>query len=164
MCRGPIFSICSVWSVNTLPQLEQSSLHPSTVLHYRLLLQTTCYNNLSLLLYLLISSKEKNKQQQETPLAGGLRIQIGLRPFNPVGYPLQKSITNLRLSGAFNPYGQVGCSHPIRPPSKGTSTYIRTKHHIHYREASPVCVLHIVHRNLLLLWLVEAYHIKKILL
>ena len=28
---------------NTLPQLEQSSLHPTTVLSHRLLLQTTCY-------------------------------------------------------------------------------------------------------------------------
>ena len=44
---------------NTLPQLEQSSLHPSTILHHRLLLQTTCYNHLRLLLHLLISSKEK---------------------------------------------------------------------------------------------------------
>ena len=49
---------------NTLQQLEQSSLHPSTVLRHRLLLQTTCYNHLRLLLHLLISSKEKRKQQQ----------------------------------------------------------------------------------------------------
>ena len=47
---------------NTLPQLEQSSLHPSTVLHHRHL-QTTSYNHL-LLLHHLISRKEKNKQQQ----------------------------------------------------------------------------------------------------
>ena len=36
--------ICCLIS-NTLPQLEQSSLHPSTVLDHRLLLQTTCYNH-----------------------------------------------------------------------------------------------------------------------
>ena len=30
----------------TLPQLEPSSLQPSTVLHHRHLLQTTCYNHL----------------------------------------------------------------------------------------------------------------------
>ena len=31
---------------NTLPQLEPSSLQPSTVLHHRHLLETTCYNHL----------------------------------------------------------------------------------------------------------------------
>ena len=48
---------------NTMPQLEQSSLQPSTDLHHRHLLQTTSYNHL-LLLHLLISRKGKLKQQQ----------------------------------------------------------------------------------------------------
>ena len=65
-----IFSICCLIS-NTLPQLEQSSLQPSTVLHHRHLLQTTSYNHL----HHDLSRKEKNKQQQaRTPLpspAGG---------------------------------------------------------------------------------------------
>ena len=56
---GAIFSICS----NTIPQLEQFSLQPSTDLHHRHLLQTTSYNHL-LLLHLLISRKGKLKQQQ----------------------------------------------------------------------------------------------------
>ena len=47
---------------NTMPQLEQSSLQPSTDLHHRHL-QTTSYNHL-LLLHLLISRKGKLKQQQ----------------------------------------------------------------------------------------------------
>ena len=50
---------------NTLPQLEQSSLHPSTVLHHRHLLQTTCYNHLRLLLHLLISRKEKKSSSNK---------------------------------------------------------------------------------------------------
>ena len=48
---------------NTMPQLEQSSLQPSTDLQHRHLLQTTSYNHL-LLLHLLISRKGKLKQQQ----------------------------------------------------------------------------------------------------
>ena len=73
---------------NTMPQLEQSSLQPSTDLQHRHLLQTTSYNHL-LLLHLLISRKGKLKQQQAMnppppPLAGGLRSQKGLRPFNPL--------------------------------------------------------------------------------
>ena len=48
---------------NTMPQLEQSSLQPSTYLQHRHLLQTTSYNHL-LLLHLLISRKGKPKQQQ----------------------------------------------------------------------------------------------------
>ena len=48
---------------NTMPQLEQSSLQPSTVLHDCHLLQTTSYSHL-LLLHLLISRIEKPKQQQ----------------------------------------------------------------------------------------------------
>ena len=72
---------------NTMPQLEQSSLQPSTYLQHRHLLQTTSYNHL-LRLHLLISRKIKHKQQQARtpppPLAGGLRSQKGLRPFNPL--------------------------------------------------------------------------------
>ena len=48
---------------NTMPQLEQSSLQPSTDLQHRHLLRTTSYNHL-LLLHLLISRKGKPKQQQ----------------------------------------------------------------------------------------------------
>ena len=59
--RGIFYLLCLI--SNTLPQLEQSSLFPSTVLHHRLLLQTTCYNHLHLLLH-LISRKEKQKQQE----------------------------------------------------------------------------------------------------
>ena len=75
---------------NTMPQLEQSSLQPSTYLQHRHLLQTTSYNHL-LRLHLLISRKRKHKQQQARtppppppPLDGGLRGQKGLRPFNPL--------------------------------------------------------------------------------
>ena len=39
-------------------------MHPTTVLRHRLLLHTTCYNHLRLLLHLLVSSKGKQKQQQ----------------------------------------------------------------------------------------------------
>ena len=49
--------------LSAMPQLEQSSLQPSTDLHHRHLLQTTSYNHL-LLLHLLISRKGKLKQQQ----------------------------------------------------------------------------------------------------
>ena len=57
---------------NTLPQLVQSSLQPSTVLHHRHLLQTTSYNHL-LLLHHHISRKEKTKQQQaRNPLSLGV--------------------------------------------------------------------------------------------
>ena len=57
---------------NTMPQLEQSSLQPSTDLQHRHLLQTTSYNHL-LLLHLLISRKGKLKQQQarNPPRRGG---------------------------------------------------------------------------------------------
>ena len=50
MCRGPnlLYLLCLI--SNTLPQLEQSSCHQSTVLHHRLLQQTTCYNHLRQLL------------------------------------------------------------------------------------------------------------------
>ena len=74
MCRGGgvdlLYLLCLI--SNILPQLEQSSLHPTTVLRHRLLLQTTCYNHLRLLLHLLISSKGKQKQQQaRNPLRWG---------------------------------------------------------------------------------------------
>ena len=79
---------------NTMPQLEQSSLQPSTDLQHRHL-QTTSYNHL-LLLHLFISRKGKLKQQQaRNPLAGGLRSQKGLRPFNPlqrIGFLALKNI------------------------------------------------------------------------
>ena len=74
---------------NTMPQLEQSSLQPSTDLQHRHLLQTTSYNHLRLL-HLLISRKGKPKQQQARkpppppPTSRGLRSQKGLRPFNPL--------------------------------------------------------------------------------
>ena len=90
---------------NTLPQLEQSSLHLTTVLRHRLLLQTTCYNHFRLLLH-LISNKGKQKQQQaRTPPPPLARSQKGLRPFNP----LQKSI-NSRSCGIY--------SNTFVPPSK----------------------------------------------
>ena len=53
---------CERLIFHTMPQLEQSSLQPSTDLHHRRLLQTTSYNHL--LLHLLISRKGKPKQQQ----------------------------------------------------------------------------------------------------
>ena len=62
MCKGAnlLYLLCLL--SKTLPQLEQSSLQPSTVLRHRHL-QTTSYNHLRLH-HLLISRKEKNKQQQ----------------------------------------------------------------------------------------------------
>ena len=58
---------------NTLPQFEQSSLHPSTVLHHCHLLQTTCYNHLLLLLHLLISREENpSSNRLGTPLSQGV--------------------------------------------------------------------------------------------
>ena len=70
---------------NIMPQLEQSSLQPSTYLQHRHLLQTTSYNHL-LRLQLLISRERihKQKQARNPPLDGGLRSQKGLRPFNPL--------------------------------------------------------------------------------
>ena len=88
MCRGRgnlLYLLCLI--SNTMSQLDQSSLQPSTDLQHRHLLQTTSYNHL-LLLHLRISRKGKRKQQQgrtpPPPLAGGLRSQKGLRPFNPL--------------------------------------------------------------------------------
>ena len=91
MCRGGggggnlLYLLCLI--SNTMPQLEQSSLQPSTYLQHRHLLQTTSYNH-RLRLHLLISRKRKHRQQQARnpppPLDGGLRSQKGLRPFNPL--------------------------------------------------------------------------------
>ena len=65
---GLLYLLCLI--SNTLPQLEQSSLQLSTVLHHRHL-QTTSYNHLLLLHHLRISRKEKTKQQQaRNPLKG----------------------------------------------------------------------------------------------
>ena len=56
MCRGGggnlLYLLCLI--SNIMPQLEQSSLQPSTYLQHRHLLQTTSYNHL-LRLHLLIS-------------------------------------------------------------------------------------------------------------
>ena len=59
-----LYLLCLI--ANTMPQLEQSSLQPSTDLHHRHLLQTTTYNHL--LLHLLISRKGKHNQQQAKSL------------------------------------------------------------------------------------------------
>ena len=67
MCRGGgggtnlLYLLCLI--SNIMPQLEQSSLQPSTYLQHRHLLQTTSYNHL-LRLHLLISRKRKHRQQQ----------------------------------------------------------------------------------------------------
>ena len=64
---------------NTLPQLEPSSLQPSTVLHHRHLLQTTCYNHL-LILHLLISRKEnaiRNRLRTPSPFLAGGGVGVG---------------------------------------------------------------------------------------
>ena len=77
---------------NTLPHLEPSSLQPSSVLHHRHLLQTTCYNHL---LLLLISRKEnRSKNRLRNPLSTGLRRQKALRPFNPLQHIDKTSIWN----------------------------------------------------------------------
>ena len=92
MCRGGdnlLYLLCLI--SNTMPQLEQSSLQPSTDLQHRHL-QTTSYNHL---LLHLISRKGKRKQQQaRNPLAGGLRSQKGLRPFNTL-QSISKSHRNI---------------------------------------------------------------------
>ena len=64
MCRGGGNLLYLLYLIsNTMPQLEQSSLQPSTYLQHRHLLQTTSYNHL-LRLHLLISRKRNHKQQQ----------------------------------------------------------------------------------------------------
>ena len=81
MCRGGggdlLYLLCLI--SNTMPQLEQSSLQPSTDLHYRRHLQTTSYNHL-LLLHLLISRKGKLKQQQASRGAEKLEGPSALQP------------------------------------------------------------------------------------
>ena len=89
MCRGggPIFTICSVWSL-TLPQLEQSSLHPQ-----QFSVIASCYRppttTISVFSYTSTAPEKENRSSNRlgTPLSRGLRSQKGLRPFNP----LQKS-------------------------------------------------------------------------
>ena len=104
---------------NTMPQLEQSSLQPSTDLQHRHL-QTTSYNHL-LLLHLLISRKGKPKQQQARtpppppPLDGGLRSQKGLRPFKPTTED-QKHYINIFKRLRINTY--KACPSPPPPPPK----------------------------------------------
>ena len=71
---------------NTMPQLEQSSLQPSTDLQHRHLLQTTSYNHL-LLLHLLNSRKGKHNQQQARipppPLSRGVEKPEGPSALQP---------------------------------------------------------------------------------
>ena len=70
---------------NTMPQLEQSSLQPSTVLHHRHIHRLPA----TTISYSTSSSPEKknpssNRLGPPPPLAEGLRSQKGLRPFNPL--------------------------------------------------------------------------------
>ena len=63
MCRvgtNLLYLLCLI--SNIMPQLEQSSLQPSTYLQHRHLLHTTSYNHL--LRLHLISRKRKHRQQQ----------------------------------------------------------------------------------------------------
>ena len=80
MCRGGdlLYLLCLI--SNTLSQLEQSSLHPSTVLHHRLLLQPSPSTPTP-------PHLQERKKQAATGGTPPLRSQKGLRPFNP----LQKS-------------------------------------------------------------------------
>ena len=83
MCVGRtnlLYLLCLI--SNTIPQLEQSSLQqPSRVLHHRHL-QTTSYNHL--LLHLLISRKEKPKQQQaRNPPSRGVEKPEGPSALQP---------------------------------------------------------------------------------
>ena len=85
MCReggNLLYLLCLI--SNTMPQLEQSSLQPSTDLHHRHL-QTTSYNHL--LLHLLISRKGKLKQQQARnpppPLSRGIEKPEGPSALQP---------------------------------------------------------------------------------
>ena len=64
MCRGGtnlLYLLCLI--SNIMPQLEQSSLQPSSYRQHRHLLQTTSYNHL-LRLHLLIPRQRKQKQKQ----------------------------------------------------------------------------------------------------
>ena len=84
---GPIFSICSVWSLtqchswNSLPCSHQHTFIIATF--YRPPATTISYDSTS-------SSPEKENTSSNRlgppppPLDGGLRSQKGLRPFNPL--------------------------------------------------------------------------------
>ena len=84
---------------NTLPQLEQSSLHPQ-----QFSVIATCYRppatTVSVFSYTSTAPVKKNRSSNRlgTPLAGGLRSQKGLRPFNP----LQKQIRSFLSQQNFN--------------------------------------------------------------
>ena len=91
-----------------MPQLEQSSLQPSTDLQHRHLLQTTNYNHL-LLLHLLISRKGNLKvQQARTPPpppprrggggGGGLRSQKGPSALQPTTEDIPEQNTDANVS------------------------------------------------------------------
>ena len=80
---GPIFSICSVWSLtqshswNSLPCSSHQEF--SIIATYRPPATTISYSTSS-------SPEKKNPSSNRLgiPLAGGLRSQKGLRPFNPL--------------------------------------------------------------------------------
>ena len=59
--RSSLFALSDLQHSATVGTIFLAS---ATVLRHRLLLQTTCYNHLRLLLHLHSSSKEKQKQQQ----------------------------------------------------------------------------------------------------
>ena len=92
MCRGLgnlLYFLCLI--SNTLPQLEPSSLQPSTVLHHRYLLHP----------HLLLISREENRNRLRPPpppLSRGLRSQKGLRPFNSLQHAVREEIV-LHASG-----------------------------------------------------------------
>ena len=72
-----------------MPQLEQSSLHPSTVLHHRLLLQTTCYRTpaTTISVYSYTSSypgkKKRSSNKLGTPLSRGVEKPEGPSALQP---------------------------------------------------------------------------------
>ena len=87
MCRGGtnlLYLLCLI--SNIMPQLEQSSLQPSTYLQHCHLLQTTSYNHL-LRLQLLISRERIHKQKQARnpppPLDGGVEKPEGPSALQP---------------------------------------------------------------------------------
>ena len=86
---SPNLKLVTIAMTMYMPQLEQSSLQPSSDLHHRHLLQTTSYNHL-LLLHLLISRKGKLKQQHaRTPptppsLVGGCEARRAFGRSNPL--------------------------------------------------------------------------------
>ena len=67
--ESSLFALSDLYHTATVGTIFLAS---TTVLPYRLLLQTTCYNHLRVLLHLHSSSKEKQKQQQaKNPLNRG---------------------------------------------------------------------------------------------